>query len=127
MDMSTNINNISYEKYLTDSIESFSKNFGIKSYKLASQEEWMGFERGRDLRIQIQWKGECIWEWVTEKALWVQRNTNKEDRMWMRRHADIKIDLCKNALVKKNKKESTNDKKKTVSNTQDLFEKMKKQ
>ncbi len=125
--MSTNINNISYEKYLTDSIESFSKNFGIKSYKLASQEEWMGFERGRDLRIQIQWKGECIWEWVTEKALWVQRNTNKEDRMWMRRHADIKIDLCKNALVKKNKKESTNDKKKTVSNTQDLFEKMKKQ
>ena len=126
-------NNVSYKDYLISSLESLSKNFTVKSYKLASQEEWYGFERGVDLRIQIQWKGECIWEWVMEKSFWLQRNTNKEDRVWMRKHADTKINACKNALVKKKtegyipKTKMNLKEKPKVGSTQLLFEEMKKQ
>jgi len=123
-----NMNNISYKEYLINGLESLSKNFTVKTYKLACQEEWKGFERGRDVRIQIQWKGECIWEWILENSFWVQRNTNKEDRNWMRSHADIKLNACKNAtkktVTKKTvTKKTTNNK---ISQTQTKFENMKK-
>ena len=95
------MNNMSYKEYITNGLESLSKNFTVKTYKLACQEEWKGFERGKDLRIQIQWKGKCIWEWILEKSFWIQRNTNKEDRVYMRKHADIKLNACKNAIIKK--------------------------
>ena len=118
------MNNLSYEDYMKHGMSGLSKHFTIKVYKLASQEEWMGFERGRDLRIQIQWKGKSIWEWIIEKGFWIQRNTNKEDRIYMRKHADVKINACKDALVKK---EPTKKKmaKQKIGHTQDCFEKMK--
>ena len=120
------INNLSYKDYITVGLEGLSKNFTVKTYKLAGQEEWKGFERGRDVRVQIQWKGDCIWEWILEKSFWIQRNTNKEDRVYMRNHADRKLDACKNAMVKKKpitkKKMPKNIK---VGQTQDNFEKMK--
>jgi len=126
--MKNKLSNSSYEEYLKDQLTMLSPHFCVKSYKRASDEEWKGFERGKDLRIQIQWQKDCIWEWVTERSLWVQRNTNKEDRLWMRRHADPKIDACKNALVKKKpikrKVNKTSDI--TTGHTQDCFEKMKK-
>ena len=55
------------------------------------------------------------------------RNTNKEDRVWMRKHADTKLDACKNAIVKKNpiKKKVSKLSKIKVGQTQDNFEKMK--
>jgi hypothetical protein len=124
----TNINNLSYKDYITVGLEGLSKNFTVKTYKLAGQEEWMGFERGRDVRVQIQWKGACIWEWILEKAFWIQRNTNKEDRVWMRKHADTKLNACKNAMVKKKpitKKKISKLSKIKVGQTQDNFEKMK--
>ena len=104
-----------------------SSNFSIKAYKRANDEDWKGFEKGKDLRIQIQWKKKCIWEWVTESSLWIQRNTNKEDRLWMRRHADPKIELLKNSLIKKKPKKK-NNKPSTIDtgHTQECFEKMKK-
>tara|TARA_Y100000310_G_C20278097_1_gene621252 strand:- start:84 stop:470 length:387 start_codon:yes stop_codon:yes gene_type:complete len=122
------LSNSSYETYMKDRLQLMSNNFSLKPYKTAHQEEWCGFKRGKELRIQIQWKGECIWEWITEKAFWVQRNTNKEDRIYMRRHADVKLNACKNAIVKKTptKKTVINTKPTTVGNTQDLFENMKK-
>ena len=130
--MKTTINNSSYQEYLISGLDGLSKNFIVKTYKLACQEEWMGFERGRDIRVQIQWKGKCIWEWILEKAFWIQRNTNKEDRVWMRKHADIKLDACKNAMVKKKPTKKKPTKKKVsklskikVGQTQDNFEKMK--
>ena len=125
--MKTTINNSSYQEYLISGLDGLSKNFIVKTYKLACQEEWMGFERGRDIRVQIQWKGKCIWEWILEKAFWIQRNTNKEDRVWMRKHADIKLDACKNAMVKKKptKKKVSKLSKIKVGQTQDNFEKMK--
>ena len=121
--MKTDLSNISYEEYIKDQLLMLSSHFSVKTYKLANQEDWMGFERGRDLRIQIQWKGKSIWEWITEKPLWVQRNINKEDRRYMRNHADVKINACKNALVKKEIKATKRNK---VGHTQDCFEKMKK-
>ena len=123
--MTMKLNNESYETYLKNGLEGLSKNFSIKSYKLASQEEWEGFERGKDMRVQIRWKGDCVWEWILEKTFWYQRNTNKEDRIWMRNHADLKIERCKTGLVKKEKKKSK--KKSKIGSTQILFEEMKKQ
>ena len=116
------MNNSSYKEYMTYGLETLSKNFSVKTYKLATQEEWKGFERGRDVRIQIRWKGECIWEWIMEKAFWLQRNTNKEDRKWMREHADVKLNAIKNSIVKKKKKNKIPNK---IGYTQDCFEKMK--
>jgi len=117
-------NNLSYETYLKNELDGLSKNFLVKSYKLASQEEWQGFERGKDIRVQIQWQGNCIWEWILEKTFWYQRNTNKEDRTWMRNHADLKIERCKIAIVKKT---PIIKNKRKVGSTQLLFEEMKKQ
>ena len=129
------LSNSSYETYMKDHLQLMSNNFSLKTYKTAHQEEWMGFERGKDLRIQIQWKGECIWEWITEKPFWLQRNTNKEDRVYMRKHADVKLSACKNSLIKKTptKKSSpkatlpTIDNNKTykVGHSQNVFEEMK--
>jgi hypothetical protein len=96
--MKNKLSNSSYEEYLKDQLMILSSNFSIKAYKRANEEDWRGFEKGKDFRIQIQWKKDCIWEWITERSLWIQRNTNKEDRLWMRRHADIKLHACKNAL-----------------------------
>lgn len=130
--MKNKTTNASYADYLKDQLMVLSSNFSIKAYKRANEEDWIGFEKGRDLRIQIQWKKECIWEWITEKTLWVQRNTNKEDRIWMQRHADTKINACKNALVKKKtdthipKTKMALKEKTKIGNTQDLFENMKK-
>tara|TARA_Y100000310_G_C20647548_1_gene797488 strand:+ start:122 stop:502 length:381 start_codon:yes stop_codon:yes gene_type:complete len=120
----TKMNSSSYEKYLIDQLESISKNFSVKTYKLANQEEWGGFERGKDIRVQIRWKNDCIWEWILEKPFWYQRNTNKDDRTYMRLHADTKINACKNAIVRKpiDKTKIKNE----VGFTQSLFEKMKK-
>lgn len=128
--MTMELNNQSYESYMKGELEGLSKHFSIKSYKLATQEEWLGFERGRDVRVQIQWKGDCIWEWILEKTFWVQRNTNKEDRIWMRKHADVKIDACKNAIIKKKPTETKTKmllkEKSKVGSTQLLFDENKK-
>ena len=124
------MSNVSYEKYMKDQLSTTSSNFSLKSYKTANLEEWMGFERGKDLRIQICWKGTCIWEWVTEKSFWIQNNTNKDDRVYMRRHADAKLSACRNALVKKKPTETKTKmflkEKSKVGQTQNLFENMKK-
>jgi hypothetical protein len=57
--------------------------------------------------------------------LWVQRNTNKEDRAWMRNHADKKLDACKNSLVKKTPPTANIKKKYKAGQSQNLFEEMK--
>jgi hypothetical protein len=124
------MNNSSYEEYLTEGLMTLSKHFSVKTYKLAPQEEWRGFERGKDLRIQIRWKGDCIWEWILESAFWRQRNTNKEDRIYMRNFADIKLNACKNAIIKKKptktKTKQIKSTKTKIAHTQTCFDKMKK-
>tara|TARA_Y100000034_G_scaffold37540_1_gene46143 strand:+ start:768 stop:1166 length:399 start_codon:yes stop_codon:yes gene_type:complete len=127
--MKNKLSNSSYENYMKDQLQLLSSKFSLKTYKTAHQEEWTGFERGKDVRVQIQWKGNCIWEWIMEKPFWVQRNINKEDRVWMRKHADIKLEACKKSLKRKSPAvgNALNIKKKKskVCQTQVLFEEMK--
>ena len=42
-----------------------------------------------------------------EIPFWIQSNTNKLDREYMRNHADIKLEMFKNAIIKKPKSESS--------------------
>ena len=124
--MKTILSNASYDQYLEDGLENLSRHFNIKAYKRASKENQPYFQRGVDLRIQIRWKQDCIWEFLIEKQFWYQRNTNKEDRRHMRNCVNPKIQACKNALVKKKPTKTKKTKsKKRVGQTQELFEKMK--
>ena len=122
--------NLSYEEYMKDQLEILSKHFNIKVYKRADKEQWFAFESGLDLRIQIQWSGKYLYEFLVEKSFWYQRNSNKEDRSYMRRWADLKIEMIKCGLIRKPSKPSkpniTKSKKiNSICSTQDAFEKMK--
>tara|TARA_Y100000034_G_C6806513_1_gene362191 strand:- start:473 stop:871 length:399 start_codon:yes stop_codon:yes gene_type:complete len=127
--MSNPISNYSYEQYMKNQLEMLSDNFSIKSYKRANADKWITFKNNIDLRVQIQWKGKLIHEFLVEKTFWYQRNTNKEDRNYMRNWANQKIQMIKLGLIKKDniaktKKVKTN-KTLAISSTQDAFEKMK--
>ena len=120
----------SYEQYMKDQLSLLSKNFTLKTYKRAADEKWDGFEKGKDLRIQIQWKNEKIFEFLVEKSFWYQRNTNKEDRHYMRLWADPKIGMIKGGLIIKKPipiKTLKSESKiiKSIGHTQDIFEKIK--
>jgi len=86
---------------MKDSLLVLSKHFVVKSYKRANSDDWPAFEKGRDIRIQIQWKKDPIYEFVTDRDFWHQTNTNKLDREWMKNWADLKINMFKNAIIKK--------------------------
>tara|TARA_Y100000310_G_C19974479_1_gene486964 strand:- start:125 stop:490 length:366 start_codon:yes stop_codon:yes gene_type:complete len=120
--MNNILNSSSYEEYLKDQLSILSPNFTVKTYKRANEDEWGGFIKGKDLRIQIHFKKKSLFEFLVETSFWRQRNTNKEDRIYMRRWANPKIQMIKNAQIKKKPKSSNN----VVSKTQDAFEKMKK-
>ena len=138
---------MSYEKYLKIGLEIISPRLSIRCYKLAPKDEYPFFERGKDLRITIfiddkpatdtrGWK----YEFVIEVPFWMQSCTNKEDRTWMRHHADTHLQAFdaaskrgKEAAQKEKKKKSktkitkksTRKTKTKVGSTQDVFEKMK--
>ena len=99
--MKNNLSNASYEQYMKDKLSSLSPYFVVKAYKRANEDEWEGFIKGGDLRIQIQWKKKCMIEFVVEKSFWYQRNTNKEDRKYMRDWADKKIQMIAATKVEK--------------------------
>ena len=123
--MESVLNNVSYEDYIKDQLAVMSPGFTVKAYKRADKEEWAAFINGTDLRIQIQFKKKSLFEFLVESSFWHQRNSNKEDRVYMRKWADPKIQMIKNAQIKnkpKRRKKKTN----TISKTQDSFEKMKK-
>ena len=132
--MNDTLNNSSYADYLKHQLDLISSGLSVKMYKRASDEEWGGFERGKDVRIQIQFNKNSLFEFVVEKSFWLQRNTNKEDRRYMRMWADQKIILLKKARIKKKAVKKPVVKKSVVKKkistkmgyTQDNFEKMKK-
>ena len=90
---------MSYEKYLKSGLEIISKNFSIRTYKLAPKDEYPHFERGKDLRVRIFWKNNYVEgsEFLVEQAFWYVSNKNKEDRAHMRGWADIKLKACYDA------------------------------
>ena len=132
---------MSYEKYIKAGLENISKNLSVRTYKLAPKADYPFFERGTDLRVQIYWKKESKYEFIVEQAFWYRSNTNKEDRSWMRSHADCHLKVFhdavergkeeyrkKNSSKKKTAKKATKKtvKKAKVGATQAAFEKMKK-
>lgn len=123
----------SYEQYMKDQLEMLSKNFVIKTYKRAGSEKWDRFENGIDLRIRVQWEGKSIYEFLVEKSFWYQRNTNKEDKVYMRRWADPKVEMIGNGIVRKpmnvpspKPQRIVSKRNNSISQTQDKFEQMKK-
>ena len=75
--------------------------FSIKSYKRANPEEWTGFEKGIDTIVKVFWDKTVIYEFIIEKAFWNQRNTNPQDRKFMRKYADQKIEMFKKCVTRK--------------------------
>ena len=137
--MKDTLNNSSYFDYMKHQLALLSSGFVVKVYKRADLNDWRGFLRGQDFRIQIQFKKKCLFEFVVEQNFCYQRNTNKEDRTYMRRWADPKIQMIKDAQIKLKPKKKTKKisnsisctqnniscTQNSISCTQDAFEKMK--
>lgn len=137
-----NKSHMSYEKYIKAGLENISKNLSVRTYKLAPKMDYPMFERGKDLRVQIYWKKESKYEFIIEQLFWYQSNTNKDDRVWMRNHADIHLKIFYDAVQRgkdeyrnknsskkktaKTAKTAKTTKKAKVGATQAAFEKMKK-
>ena len=105
--MSNTLNSSSYEEYFKDQLSILSPNFKVKTYKRANEDEWGCFINGKDLRIQIQFKKKSLFEFVVEKSFWYQRNTNKDDRKYMRNWADKKVQIIESGRVKKKEENDT--------------------
>ena len=91
---------MSYEKYLKAGLETMSKHFSVRVYKLAPKEEYPQFIRGKDLRVQIFWKKESKYEFLIEQTFYYQSNRNKEDRQYMRQFANIHLKSAHDAWLK---------------------------
>jgi len=113
--------NLSYESYLKAGLDNISPNLSVRVYKLAPKMDYPFFERGKDLRVQIFWNKETKHEFIVERIFFYQSNRNKDDRAWMRTHADVRLKMFKDAVRKKKKKKKI----KKIGSTQEAFEKMK--
>ncbi len=127
---------ISYEKYLTTGLEMIHpKDLTFRVYKLAPAEEYPSFIRGKDLRISFFIKNKPVmtsdgrpYEFIVDINFWTQKNTNKEDRAYMRGFADSHLKTFHSAVKKTKTKKVVKRKKKVtkkVGSTQRNFDKMK--
>ena len=127
---------MSYESYMKTALETFSKRFQVRTYKLAPAEDYPQFIRGKDLRVQIWFDKKYLgYEFLIEIPFWVQTNRNKEDRNFMRRAANVHLkyihEQVEKAKAKFKKNETSAPKKKTRKKTtkktgittQDAFDK----
>ena len=142
---------MSYERYLKMGLEMIHKNLSVRVYKLAPKDSYPAFQRGKDLRVGFFWKNKPIedktvvikdeiknYEFIIEQPFWYQSNKNKEDRKYMRDHADLHLkalfncvdtarkNALKSATKKVKTKKKTVKKKVSVGNTQNLLENFKK-
>jgi hypothetical protein len=103
---------LSYEKYMKTGLEIISQKFSIRTYKLAPKEDYPFFKRGKDLRVRVFFNGKYVEgsEFLIELSFWMQSNGNKEDRRWMRSHADHKL-KCFYDAVQRGKKKPKKEKK----------------
>ena len=106
----------SYEKYLKQGLEVISKHLSVRIYKLAPAEDYPQFIRGKDLRVQIFWKKNSLYEFLVEQNFWLQSNRNKEDRKWMREFAHVHLKIVHDAWLKakEDHEKPTKKKKKTT-------------
>ena len=107
------ISTCSYDRYMKQII---SNHLSYRTYKLAPAEEYPQFIRGKDLRVQIFWKKDSLYEFIIEQAFWLQSNRNKEDRSYMRGFAHVHLKIVHDAYLKakdgQTKKKPTRRKKK---------------
>ncbi len=98
---------MSYEKYMKAALEIMSKRFDVRAYKLAPKEDYPSFIRGKDLRVQIWFDKKYLgYEFLIEYAFWVQSNRNKEERLYMRGHANQHLKTIHEAVLLAKSKES---------------------
>ena len=132
---------MSYEKYMTAGLDIISNRISVRKYKLAPQNEYPCFERGRDLRIVIFWDDKPAldihgrkYEFLVEQSFWNPSCRNKEDQCWMRIFADIHLKNFHDAVLRGkqnagiNKSKNISNKKKVkLGQTQTLLDNFKKQ
>jgi hypothetical protein len=110
------VSTCSYEKYMKQALEIISKHLSIRTYKLAPAEDYPQFIRGKDMRVQIFWKKNSLYEFIVEQSFWLQSNRNKEDRSYMRGFAHVHLKIVHDAYMKakegQTKKKTTRRKKK---------------
>jgi hypothetical protein len=111
--------NMSYEQYLKGGLGIINENLSVRVYKIGTKKDYPLFERGKDVRVQIYWKTESKYEFLVEKTFFYQSNRNKEDRSWMRNHADTHLEIFYNAVQDGKKKKSI-----TPGHTQKAFDKL---
>jgi len=122
---------MSYEQYMKTGLEMICPDLSVRVYKLAPKNDYPIFERGRDLRVQVYWNKESKYEFIIEKMFFQQSNRNKEDRLWMRTHADNHLKMFADAITKKTKtkkktkKKSVRKKKSKIGSTQVAFDEVK--
>ena len=117
--------NLSYEQYLKAGLNNISPNLSVRVYKLAPKSDYGMFQRGKDLRVNIFWNKEKKYEFIIDVGFFYQSNRNKDDREWMRSHADSHLKMFKRAMIKKSKPTKTKTKSKKIGSTQNAFERMK--
>ena len=101
--MATKMTTESYEKYLTRNMSHISDRLSLRIYK--TDKENIAFIPGTDLRIQIRWdKVRVLDTFLVETSFWYMSNKCKEDQKFMRGWADLKLDMLKNAIIRKPKK-----------------------
>jgi len=100
---------MSYENYLKSGLDIISPRLSLRVYKLAPKKDYPLFERGRDLRVQIYWDKESKYEFIISKSFWYVSNKNKEDRKWMRYHADVHLKKFYDAVQDGKKKKCQNE------------------
>ncbi len=111
---------MSYEAYMKAALEIMSGRFKIRTYKLATGDDYPGFIRGKDLRVQVWFdKKYTGYEFLIEINFWMQSNRNKEDRKFMREAANAHLKTIHEQVEEAKKKfnSKTNSKKKTKKKT----------
>jgi|TARA_R110000823_G_scaffold220841_1_gene349409 hypothetical protein len=103
-------NNLSYEQYLKEMLYSMSPNLAVKAYKRSGGDPLLKatFDKDKDYRILFTWRGEPIKssQFIVDRQFWHMANRNDEDRIYMRRWADIKLKTVKDAIERGKKKKN---------------------
>ena len=89
---------MSYQRYMEEGLAFIHPNFKLKVYRRADATEYPSFIPKKDVRVQIRWGDEVKHEWLIEKEFLERGNSKKEDREYMRGHADIYLQAAKKAV-----------------------------
>jgi hypothetical protein len=108
--MANYINNLSYEQYMKEGLMMLSSHLALKTYKRAGADPSLKatFDKEKDYRVLFQWKGEVIEgsQFIVDRQFWRMSNRNNDDRKYMRRWADPKLNAVSDAIKRGKKKKN---------------------